>query len=284
MEEKHLDQVFSTVIHNQEKFSNSSDFHANKKLFRLLRQCANKSEFTVLIAGANQGQSMVNILTECPEITLHGFEIQASERSKAVKATNKFRNAIIHSKGWSDKEDTNIKIGGSGGTAGFYDPQGQRGWKLSGETGETVRLDSWTRQNGIESTLFVLIDTEGHESKIIRGMGLENVENRKKFPCFQYELGGTWAKHDNRNGNDKWDQIKTAQYLENLGYSLFLVGSDKWLPITSEFFRCNNNPLILDEGYGPFIQGNALALHSEYVYRPLEHIIIQSNAYESSKA
>ena len=68
----------------------------------------------------------------------------------------------------------------------------------------------------------------------------------------------------NRHLNDEWDQIKIAKYLENLGYSLFLVGSEEWLPITSDFFRVNNNPLILDEGYGPFIQGNALALHSEY--------------------
>ena len=124
-----------------------------------------------------------------------------------------------------------------------------------------------------DQVLFVLIDTEGYEPKVIRGMGLERMENRKRFPCFQYELGGTWAREDNRHLRDKWGQLETAQYLESIGYKLFLVGADDWLPITSDFFR-EFNPITEDEGFGPFIQGNALALHPEFTYPPLRDFIL----------
>ena len=243
-------------------------------MFRFLKDIGmNKKSSVILVAGANRGQSMRNILIEAPYVTLHGFEIQEKERREAARVTRHFENAIVHSAGWGEETKKNIPIGGSGGLAGFYNPKGQRGWILSGETGETVRLDEWTKENHLDQVLFVIIDTEGYEPKVIRGMGLERMENRKRFPCFQYELGGTWAREDNRHLRDKWGQLETAQYLERIGYKLFLVGADDWLPISSDFFR-EFNPITEDEGFGPFIQGNALALHPEFTYPPLRDFIL----------
>eukprot|EP00940_MAST-03C_sp_MAST-3C-sp2_P001710 g1710.t1 len=243
-------------------------------MFRFFReQGQNKKSSVVLVAGVNRGQSMVNILKEAPDVTLHGFEIQEKERREAKRVTRQFQNVIVHGQGWGEKKEKNILIGGRGGLAGFFDPNGQRGWTLSGETGETVRLDAWTKENHIEQVLFVLIDTEGYEPKVIRGMGLELLENRKRFPCFQYELGGTWAREDSRHLGDKWGQLETAQYLESLGYELFLVGADDWLPIHSEFFRADVNPIAEDEGFGPFVQGNALALHPDFAFPPFTKLI-----------
>jgi FkbM family methyltransferase len=256
------------------RYGNFDDFEANKRMFRFLtEQGQNKKSSVVLVAGANRGQSMMNILKEAPDLTLHGFEIQEKEGREAARVTQHYKNAVVHSQGWGEKKEKNIPIGGSGGLAGFYDPKRQRGWTLSGEIGETVRLDTWTKENHLEQVLFVLIDTEGYEPKVIRGMGLELMENRKRFPCFQYELGGTWAREDNRHLRDKWGQFETAQYLESVGYKLFLVGADDWLPINSEFFQVEDNPIAQDEGYGPFIQGNVLALHPDFAFPPLRDFI-----------
>ena len=69
---------------------------------------------------------------------------------------------------------------------------------------------------------YVLIDVEGKEPNVIRGMGLET--NRQMFPLFQYELGGTWS--DSRHDTGQWGQYGIAMYLKALGYALYLMGGD----------------------------------------------------------
>ena len=257
------------------RYGNGDDFEANKRMFSFFGQHGQNHESSViLIAGANKGQSMSNILEECPLMTVHGFEIQDSEFREAIAATQEYSNAVVHNFGWGEETLSGIAIGGFGALGGFYDPQGQRGFELSGETSNTVRLDEWASANIEErDPLFVIIDTEGYEPKIIRGMGLELIENRRRFSCFQYELGGTWAARDNRHMGDNWGQFETAVYLERLGYKLFMVGATNWLSITSEFFLVEDNPLILDEGFGPFIQRNALAIHPDFASSSLVSFI-----------
>ena len=73
-----------------------------------------------------------------------------------------------------------------------------------------------------EEVNYVLIDVEGKEPNVIRGMGLET--NRQMFPLFQYELGGTWS--DSRHDPGQWGQYGVAMYLKALGYALYLMGGD----------------------------------------------------------
>ena len=78
-------------------------------------------------------------------------------------------------------------------------------------------------RQGIQSQVsYVLIDVEGQEPNVIRGMRLET--NRQIFPLFQYELGGTWA--DSRHDAKQWGQYGIAMYLKALGYTLYLMGGD----------------------------------------------------------
>ena len=261
----------------RKRYGNKADFLASTRLFRHLKsRGVDSPNSVVLIAGANRGQYMVNVLRECPRLTVHGFEIQEGERRKAIEAVRDYPGATVHGVGWGEETAREIKIGGSGGTAGLYDPQGQRGWTLLGETASTVRLDDWARSNAVDSALFVLVDTEGYEPKIIRGMGLGLEQNRRRFPCFQYELGGTWAARDRRHNGDSWGQEDTARHLQGLGYDLYLVGEDGWLPIDPDFFRTENNPHIQDEGFGPFIQGNALALHPLFAHGAVIECILSN--------
>jgi len=46
-------------------------------------------------------------------------------------------------------------------------------------------------------------------------------DKRRRFPIFQYELGGTWA--DSRR-TGPWTQFSLAFYLELLGYDIYIMG------------------------------------------------------------
>jgi len=269
-------------IYKKGKYGNKADFIANNYLFsKLCENKYNNLENKILIAGVNEGQSLLNIIEKCPNISIHGFEIQKKEFLLAKKNVKKYPNINIHNFGWGEIEEDNIRIGGRKGTAGFYDPKGQRGWKVKNEYSSTVRLDKWATDNNISNIIYVLIDTEGYEPKIIRGMGLEKIENQNKFPIFQYEfpifqyeLGGTWAERDNRHNNDKWSQFETAKHLTKYGYKLFMIGEENWLEVTNDFFKISDENIALqDEGYGKFIQGNLLAVHSEFTPDNIKSII-----------
>merc|ERR1719210_1691102 len=99
---------------------------------------------------------------------------------------------------------------------------------------------------------FVLIDVEGHEPNVIKGMNLDLEENRRTFPVFQFELGGTWA--DSRRDKDQWDQYATAKHLRSWGYQLFLLGARQEQPVlwqvAPELFRDSR---ANNEGYGYFV-------------------------------
>ena len=74
-----------------------------------------------------------------------------------------------------------------------------------------------------DQVLFVLIDTEGTNERFV--MGLERMENRNDFRVFNTN-SEVLGSRDNRHLRDKWGQLETAQYLESIGYKLFLVGAD----------------------------------------------------------
>ena len=104
----------------------------------------------------------------------------------------------------------------------------------------------------------MIIDVEGKEPNVIRGMRLES--NRRNFPVFQFELGGTWT--DSRHDENQWGQYGIAMYLTALGYKLYLMGEKGDLPmllrVEAEFFRVYSFRPEVDVG------GNLLALHPDY--------------------
>lgn len=210
---------------------------------------------------------------------MFGFEIQPDFYKQAKQALQEYPGATMLNLGWSEQAATGLTIGGAGEQAGLYDTEGNKwGWQVQPDvTASTVRLDEWTTQQSIQSVAYVLIDTEGHEPKVIRGMGLEQPANQRRFPMFQYELGGTWAANDMRHGNDAWDQVTTARHLEQAGYRLFLLGFNNWLAVNADFFDATSpraNPALGNEGNGPFVQGNLLAVHTQYAPKDIASTIL----------
>ena len=257
---------------------NSADFARIIKLTQLFEhhQLNNKDQ-VILVGGTNAGQLSSAILRNCPQVTFHGFEVQKEFYAQVKNKLKPYPNVNIHNLGWSDKAGT-AQISGEGGTAGLYDPRGQRGWKMQHETVTTTTLSDFTSENSIKTVLYLVIDTEGHEPKVIRGMGLEKAHNRERFSLFQFELGGTWAEHDARHGGDAWTQYTTALYLHDLGYDLFLIGPSTWLHVHPTFFLTEHNPSVLDEGFGPFVQGNLLAMYKT-VHQGLRRSILRNSTF-----
>ena len=188
------------------------------------------------------------------------FEIQQKRFKDSSLVT-------VHRKGWSDKVQTfRITVpAGESELAGLFAPAGK--WKTAPQlngTVETIPLADFVTEQGIfDPVSYVLIDVEGKEPNVIRGMKLER--NRHIFPLFQYELGGTWT--DSRHDADQWGQYGIAVYLRALGYNLYLAGADGGegskkpvlLSLHPEFFRFTCLRPEIDVG------GNLLAVHTSFI-------------------
>lgn len=210
----------------------------------------------MLTGGVNRGVLVDIFLQHCPEPTVHGFEIQVNHfeglqlKYSAVHSSR----VVLNNKGLSDASHTlPVATNGDEGAGLYTSFRGKNVWS-NNTVIETVSLSEYVQQHGLHNRVcLVQIDVEGHEAKVLQGMRL--LEGRVDFPVFIYELGGTWV--DSRNPST-WSQASSAEYLINLGYRLFLIGSNSLLPVNAKFFvesRANN------EGFGYFVQGNVLAIH-----------------------
>jgi FkbM family methyltransferase len=256
--------------------TNKADFFAIQRLlviFNDLGMMSVKNNEPIIVGGTNEGQLSESILNEYSQTLFYGFEIMPQTFEVVRERLRSFKRAEVVNAGMSDSNLSGVPIGGGGEGAGLYDPEGQRGWKLSSEQANTVRLANWTRERGIIKVKYLVIDTEGHEPKVIRGMDLHDFKNQKKFYLFQFELGGTWAENDKRHGKDPWSQRETAAHLEKYGYDLLLIGPEEWLYVRADFFQTSDNPALLDEGFGPFVQGNLLAMHRSTPLKLRERIL-----------
>ncbi|KAL7534413.1 hypothetical protein ACHAWF_004828 [Thalassiosira exigua] len=265
----------SFYLDNKEAYHTKADFDADKRLFahfKRLDMCG--KEFVVLVGGTNEGQLSTKILSWCPDLTFYGFEIQHEPFLKARNALANFSKALMLNMGWSEEARENVPISGKNTLAGLYAPGGR--WKLQkGKVVNTIPLADFAIEQNISSVLYTVIDTEGHEPKVIRGMKLDDAENRKRFPLFQFELGGTWGARDVRHGNDPWNQQVAVKTLRDWGYLTFLVGSKDWLPVGSDFFDEKENAAAMkNEGLGPFIVGNLLAMHKDFTPPRLKELIL----------
>lgn len=250
-------------------FNNKADFPAIKHLVERSGLCASNNP--ILIGGVNEGQFLLQVVQLCPNATIHGFEIQPSIFKTTQAKVQNLTNVHLHNKGWGERSQSGLQIGGSGGTAGLYQTKGTRfdDWGMQDVTSSTVALSEWCTERGIGTTSYVVIDVEGYEPKVLRGMKLDRIENQKRFPHIQFELGGTWARLDPRHGGEnEWSQFQAARFMQSWNYRLFLIGMERWMEVSAEFFE--PGPHMLEErNNGKFVQGNLLCLHNEYSLPPI---------------
>lgn len=259
---------------NHEKlFHNKADFAAMGKLLSGTSLC--NSKYPVLIGGVNRGQFTTEFLKNCPRAQINGFEIQPDmfEASKLLFANNP--NVKIHNIGWGERLQSGLPISGKDGHAGIFTTigTGRKSMKRQTNLANVTSVADWCIERGIDLSSYVAIDVEGFEPKVLRGMRLDETQNQARFPHFQFELGGTWARKDPRHGHElEWSQYDAASYLEKNGFKLFLIGQDEWMQVDPYFFKMSDH--ALDEGYGRFIQGNLLALHSTFSFPDVLHRVL----------
>lgn len=276
-------QVNEQVDHysrRHQHYGNKADFDAWKYIFddTVARSVASSSSSpnTILVVGVNKGLAIDSILDLFPANTvrIHGMEVLQNMYDYLLEHFQSRPEVKIHHRGASHRRDelpvTITGEEGSSGMSGLFKPEGR--WADLKQTSykvKTMTLTDLVRQEKLGSLLYVLIDVEGHEPNVIKGMQLEDNANRRLFPVFQFELGGTWA--DTRRDRNELDQFGMALYLESLGYQLYLMGATGLLRVSPEFFRMS---VVNNEGHGTFVQGNLLAYHPSYAYPALGQAIL----------
>jgi FkbM family methyltransferase len=272
---------------NIRSFSNKADFRGVERLLTVARAAGlcDSATRAILVGDVNEGQLSDVVLQVCRGTSFHGFEIQRDVFRRAKKRLRRDHGARVamHRSAWSDTAAAKVAYSGEGETASLFvaDEKGvkpvsleRRREAVTGRFQHAGRFGDWTRHaaDGVSavtladvadrlansSILYAVIDVEGHEPKVLRGMQLES--HAKRFPLFQYELGGTWGHHDPRHGGD-WSQERAASYLNDAGYELYLVATTGWLRITPDFFPVAS---FLNGGDGCCANGNVLAVHPGY--------------------
>eukprot|EP00283_Hemiselmis_rufescens_P010251 CAMPEP_0173436156 /NCGR_PEP_ID=MMETSP1357-20121228/15790_1 /TAXON_ID=77926 /ORGANISM="Hemiselmis rufescens, Strain PCC563" /LENGTH=350 /DNA_ID=CAMNT_0014401215 /DNA_START=109 /DNA_END=1161 /DNA_ORIENTATION=- len=271
-------------VYNSE-YGSKNDFIAAKKLLLAGAGHFEVQDAVLMAAGTNEGQLAEVLLQSVPpEVRFVGFEIQERAFGIVVQRLSKYPNAKVHRAGLGEVRAEMPVTGAFSGSGLFTLTKGNRfhGTAMGAVSASNVSvhpISEWAHQNGVQRVLYLVLDVEGSEPKAIRGMRLRREENRRRFAVFQYELGGTWAMRDPRHMADKWDQLRAAQHLEGLGYVLFLIGAHGWLRLPSAFFDITaGGQHMLDEGYGKFVQGNVLCIHSEYAPLWIRKLVFGSAA------
>jgi hypothetical protein len=237
---------------NYQEFDNLADFN---QMPRILPYIDPIPSAVFLIGGIDRAQmTLVVASLISKDITIHGFEILKSSQQASSALVAHYPNVHIHHLAW--------------GEASGMLPEAA-----------TVSMAEWADENHVTLSLYTLIDVEGHEPRVLRGMKLHDLSNQRRFPIVQYELGGTWAERDKRHfsGNEtEWTQKQAAEHMRSNGYELFIIGTNNWMRVDPEFFEEGDHSL--DEGRGRFVQGNLLCLHLHFCPSRIMRHVLQSVA------
>ena len=176
--------------------------------FRRNGFCDSTNSSTIVIGGTNKGELAYAAAKGCAGAKIIGFDIQRAALKMAKKKLAGYagRIRLIH-QGWSDTSGSmtlstpwdGSEVASLFDATGSKDVEGSRIFSKKWLLRRTVNVTTLaivgnsTRelQNG---ALYVLIDTEGHEPRVIRGMELAREENQVRYPLFQYEVGATWGR------------------------------------------------------------------------------------------
>ena len=231
---------------DKNSYGNKCDF---KMLPLLLREGCGEEKLNFIVSGMNEGQLTDVLLKSCSSAYVHGFEIQSKVYEGLLLKYASSKNVFVNNMALSNRKGE-LPVTGSGEGAGVYNTfRNITHWNTK-TTVPSINLAQYHPDNKFD---LVVIDVEGHEPEVIQGMQLEL--NFLRYPIIMYELGGTWA--DSRHSSS-WTQYHMAMYLDQLGYGLYLLGCEDVLPVDKTFF--NSSELLQDEGFGPFIQGNVIAV------------------------
>ncbi len=263
------------VQHEMTHFTNKADFDAATYLFGDLgrRGLCGNSTLQLVVGGLNNGQFAERMLQACPGARLAGFEVQEDHAQAAAARLAAFPNVRVYHAGWGEEPGEFViqvskKKRGRAREGAHLGLTLSRGQMSVGKVKVTPLAD-WAEEAKVTVVDYLAIDVEGFEGRVIRGLRLES--NAARFPCFQYELGGTWC--GNRHAGEKWGERDAALHLLEHGYDLYLIGKDGYLPIHD----ASTLGWITGERNCRYSSGNILAMNAHA--RPDIRAIVEARRY-----
>ena len=263
------------VQHEMTHFTNKADFDAATYLFGDLgrRGLCGNSTLQLVVGGLNNGQFAERMLQACPGARLAGFEVQEDHAQAAAARLAAFPNVRVYHAGWGEEPGEFViqvskKKRGRAREGAHLGLTLSRGQMSVGKVKVTPLAD-WAEEAEVTVVDYLAIDVEGFEGRVIRGLRLES--NAARFPCFQYELGGTWC--GNRHAGEKWGERDAALHLLEHGYDLYLIGKDGYLPIHD----ASTLGWITGERNCRYSSGNILAMNAHA--RPDIRAIVEARRY-----
>ena len=222
----------------RDQYCNKCDFSLHHALLHAwVADTDDDQTGNVFIVGCNDGSDIERLISQpwySPRLRVFAWEMQEPvlEAAKRLLASHNNSVEVLHG-GVSDHSSSVCMRQGGEGSYINDRPRAKCAATCCG--GTRVHVQAWSHfadARGISEVVFAVVDVEGHEASVIRGMSLET--RSAAFPVFTFELGASWINFKN-SGN--WTQQETASYLARLGYELFLVGSIGCGPS-----RCTNMP------------------------------------------
>lgn len=184
-----------------------------------------KPGMIVFDIGANFGETLLNIASITGRAgKVYGFEPMPYIYNKCLKNINlnKFENIILENKALGDKAELlQLNEPDNSNSGGTYVTK-IVGNNRRGLTIESITLDQYVQQKGIQLIDLLKVDVEGFETNVIKG-GISSIEKFK--PILFLEFSDENLK---RTGSSAVDLI---QLLHQLDYSVHDVNGNK---ITTE--------------------------------------------------
>ncbi len=213
--------------HADSMYCNKCDFPLHHALLETwVVHHGKKQTGTVFVVGCNDGSDVAHLVNRpwyTPRLRVYAWEMQEPTfmSARRLLAASNASVEVLHG-GISDQSNAVCMREGGEGT--YINTRARQSCEDRCCGGTRVQVQPWSRfvdAHEISQVTFALVDVEGHEASVIRGMELET--RSATFPIFTFELGSAWVSFKHA-GN--WTQQSTATYLTRLGYELFLIGAN----------------------------------------------------------
>ena len=189
--------------------------HEEGLVYRLL--AGGDSESKVMVdVGAHFGSTLEPFAKD--RWTVYAFEPDAENRKELERLCSEFDTVTIDARAVSNTIQTGVSFfrsevsAGISGLSAFHSSHAEAG------TVETVTLEAFCRDKGIESVHFLKIDTEGHDLFVLKGIRWDEV--KPDVIMCEFEDSKTTAL-----GYDFHD---LASYLVDRGYAVLV---SEWFPV-----------------------------------------------------
>jgi FkbM family methyltransferase len=170
---------------------------------------------TVLDIGANFGVFSLTLASRCGSGRVHAFE-PGQEALAQLRHNTAVLNPnlpiTIHPVALSDSSRTAALHHSGGAPVTFSLSEDEA--ELGEESVQTVTLDQWRAEQGVDRVDVIKIDVEGHEPQALRG-GLGLLADQR--PDIMFEVSTSALARAGTTGQEPWDQ------LVDLGYEIFVL-------------------------------------------------------------